>query len=200
MTLILGIIGDDGIVLSADGRAVYEHSYPPDNNLKKIYPLEHMFVGIGGRGFMRDDEEQIFLSKCRTFIETSPSDVHRYAEFMLTVAKVYSENKTGFEIGILLAGYDLDNHNRSTVPRLYRIALGQDCKYKLTTATAGRYEVICDAIPNMDILPTMRQVEHLRTHAVSAIRANKSETVGGDITTVVITKDGWHETILRAIK
>lgn len=200
MSLILGVIGSNGVVISADGRATYNDGSPPTDNYRKIHKLSGgIIVGFAGTSLGNGHAQQFLLAFQQLTPVGSSLSLRDYANELATMAKVsFSLMKaaSGFQIGFLIAGYDRDDSGKATEPKMFRVVSTNNYEVEPpATYPQFRLSFIVDATPNLDGFPEVTDTSNLKSYTESVIRKNESPTVGGDITTFIIKEDGIKETI-----
>ena len=198
MTLVLGMVGSDGIVLSADGRATFTDNRPPINNYRKIYPLGTLYVGFAARGLSMLDDT-LFLNECRVIIQRNSKtfSVAEYTLAMSQLARMFFSGRDNFEIGFIVTGYDRDENDRPTVARLYRFMSSNEFIVEDCPADE-RPILLTGSILETDVpSPKSNNTIHLKNFFEGLIRKNESVEVGGDIMTVIMKGDDVQETLQK---
>lgn len=124
MTLIIGAVKSDGIIISNDGRIVDIRTNEVLNEKeKKVFFLKNtIYIGISGRGFGRDFVAMLVHTLKSNVDFSTPYTLKDVTEKIIVECKKIPSgiaDRKGFLLACMIGGYDRDSKNRSLRPFIY---------------------------------------------------------------------------------
>lgn len=128
MTLVIATIGEDGIVISADGKAQRKES--TQINFEKIVELkDSVYIGVSGQ-IVKEDFQKLIKETREKLDFSFPYSIHDLAlNFRHLALKVLGNNQNNQHVEFLMVGYDKNEKGKSLIPHIFQIDQYPDNEY-----------------------------------------------------------------------
>lgn len=198
MTVVMGAITDDAIVLSADGRALKmdtdEHF---TNSARKLFHIKNgVYWGVAASAIHLNEMEQLANWFQLYLPVVPPYGIKEIAIlFSKTLEHVYKDDKRDkLRMDIIIAGYGRDVFGRLTKPEIFCIT-SEDGYTNATVAPKIAIGNMQEGDFSLEGIPsnTDEAIRYMRTGIKKT--SEHESSVGGDIITVIIRGSDVEETI-----
>jgi len=179
MSLILGAVCDDGVVLAADSKTIFNDTKAVSYKIKKIHKVGSVAFGIAGLGYY-DRAIEVLKKSINDWLIFNPSiHLEVITDELCTKAEKFLIDETA-NFHILLANSDC----------LYSIQAHMDEDRYVRYAKHRIEKSAIAGIEDVQLIPYLgaRTTQQLGSHLAQIIRLNKGPTVGGRTQIVPLPK------------
>jgi hypothetical protein len=188
MTLVLGVIADDGIVISADGKSTINGVKKPILNEIKVFHIDDgVYFGVASNRVSSDKMRVLALLAKSAMNLTAPYTLRDRIEAFVEYAKELRDDTLKeypkYRICFTIGGYDRNEKGEATTPFLCALDSWEDFEIIPSRATETGND-------GHDIEPapwTVREAIIRNLRAVKTIQ-RIDDGIGGRVRSVVITK------------